>query len=179
MNKLIKGVILILFLLLLVNLVSASNITYTSGETYIRWDWSFNTSTPVNSIYIDGVNITPDFIGTYYYLQDLNPDEVHIISLYHNGSLLESNQAKTSISSLMVYFLTSIVVLITLFTLIAKVPYQQILFGVMGGLLGLSLFVEFSYTYGVFSYINLLLTILNGIILCLVIADLYDWSKFR
>lgn len=165
---------LCLCVLLLCNIASAYNITSDSGETYIRWDWSFVDT--ITSIYVDGYNVTEGVSGNFYYLQDLKPNEKHIISFYNNETLLDSNQATTSMSSFMIYFLTLLVLGITLLTLIVRVPYQQILFSIVGGILGVSLYMELSYHQELFSYVNLLLSIINGIIFCLVMLDLYEWS---
>lgn len=168
------GAVLI-FMILLVGIVSADyNITYTSGETYIRWDWDFNSPTTITDIYVDGINVTPDIIGTHYYLQDLNPSEKHLISLYNGSTLVETAQGKTALSSLMVYFSLILLVGITLLTLVAKLPYQQLLFGTIGCIVGIALYLELNYSYSIFSNISLLLTLVNGIILCLVMVDLYE-----
>jgi hypothetical protein len=95
-----------LVLIILTGIASASNISATTGKTWIEWNWNqslFNSSYNV-SVYVDGVfmlNTTLD----YYILDNLNPDEQHRIDVIGiNASdytqtlqLTDSSITKTSI----------------------------------------------------------------------------------
>jgi len=77
-----KKIILCLIIIgiLLNPVIVGATITNETGETWIKWSWDFDNAT----VYIDGVRMVNDSDIGYYILSDLQPNEVHTITVIDN-----------------------------------------------------------------------------------------------
>jgi len=93
----IKYLIILLIAILVVGTpvqaVDLTNLSATSGETWIRWSWNLEPLTPADSflrVEVDGAQklsldlpLTPEeIVPLEYYLTDLEPNEKHSIKVY-------------------------------------------------------------------------------------------------
>jgi PKD repeat protein len=151
---------------------TAGNITWVSGETWIRWDWNQNGTV---DIYIDG---DPYVLGSstlnFSYLQGLNPSERHRLTAYDNqtGELRIDATATTLPSLWIILLVLGIAILFTVLTLIQTDIYRVLITALLAVLTSLYLTqISLGYLWGV-SIIGILLTIVNGALVLLILADI-------
>lgn len=115
------------------------------GESWIRWEWYVNTTphTPdpnaTVDVYLDGTP-TPvllDYMGGYYYLQDLDASEEHRIELLHNATqiLLGRSTLRTLPHETTLFLILIMCVVIGILLVISEDPMKVIILGIVGVLL--------------------------------------------
>lgn len=142
------------------------------GSSWIKWQWNTVISNlTVDRVLIDGIDINTQ--GNEYLISDLNPNEEHILELYHNGSLLFTSVVKTHPSEVifMIILMVSSIFLVT--SIFVKDIYQIIILSILACLLSTYLIMSSSQVFWVISLIGLFISIISGVILIITLLDLY------
>lgn len=86
MKRLLISLIALIFLINIVSGTINLNVNST-GKNYIEWEWTIQNET-LNQISIDGVNVCNyNNQSNNFILSDLNPKEIHIITLVGSSSI--------------------------------------------------------------------------------------------
>ncbi|MCX6693101.1 MAG: hypothetical protein NT074_00900 [Methanomicrobiales archaeon] len=148
----------------------ALNITADVGETWVQWSWEANQTT---TIYVDSLFRVANTTRNYTAVTDASPSEEHRLSLYDvNGTLVGESVATTLPPTLFILALLVIAIFFAVLTLLMKNIYRVLLCAVICTLVSLYLTqVSVGHLIGV-SIIGVLLSILSGVVVILVLADM-------
>lgn len=162
MKSIKKLILIIIFVLLLIPLSSALNITARTGETYIVYQWEPNYTV---NVYIDGVRQVTNSAFHDYYLTDINPDEKHQIKLYNSSNtteLMDSLTVTTLHSQTIILILIVIQIIFIIILTMLKDPVKIILLG--GVSVAICLYTSsVSLGYGALSIIPIVTLTITGI----------------
>lgn len=169
---------LILGLLLLVGITTASgiNLTSESGETWIKWSWDAGHNATVT---VDGTTTISGITNGRYISADLNPSEKHTITVTNatDGAVLGELETVTAPSMIMILVILGISILFTVLLMAARDDVRGILCGILGVICSLYLaWISHQALIGL-GILGLILGAINGGVIGLVLYEHYGAKK--